>query len=890
MDPRLVYRILRKASDWALVGFYSEAYVDEGQQNFPKDTPLIVTPCHHNELIDVATLAATIPHRRKVSFWAKSTTFAVPVFGFLLSSSGKYPLYFDNVHRAEIFPGAIPVRRNPDKADAGASNAALFSTSTTALARNQVIGVFPEGTSYTEPAIAQILSGAAWAALEFMRSQYADGKTRSVLVIPVGIVYTNKSKFRSRVRVQYGPPIDMASYVSASLFDSQNAEAERVVVKTVMNDIEAQLLKMTINAPDWLVNLFSSSEDSELVSMKRALTKYFSLLQYSNITHAQLYELNDNGRIPSAAFIFQFILIALRTLLHPSFLLFIPPFIAHIPAYLFAGLGSRLAPPGEEESQAQFKVILGGFGAGVGAGMSSYWITKLGKASDIIPLNLTKTRSKLFLWAFTAWFLVKWHWALVDSNYTRFRLLSASYKVLMSSLQPRAWDLSLAQIAPYETPPAPAANPFLKKKEGPTALGGKAWLKAQPPPVPSRRIISHLLLARERAMTALRTYIANTQNPETRILADLGGDELSNGGWFVLEPWITPSIFQNTGNNAIVDEYTFGSMQDSATALSVLQNHWETWITEDDFAAIAAAGLNHVRIPVGYWSVPLTSADTNGSTSVAPYTPGAWPYLLKALNWAKQHGVHVIIDLHGAPGSQNGFDNSGQRTSSTEFENSPANVSRTVDTISYIAEHIGGLVDIIELLNEPATFLSDSYPAILRQFWQDGYSAVRAAGATNQVMIGDGFMGVDSWTNFMTYPGSTGVMMDYHEYQIFSIPELSRSFDDHINFACSSMSDLTNFAQHNIWTVVGEWSTAVTDCTQWLNGRGVGARWDGTCDYKTFLRKYWEVQVTMGENVQGWIYWTWKAENSDDWSYQKGLEGGWIPQDPTDRLYPNICS
>ncbi|KAJ6513276.1 glycoside hydrolase family 5 protein [Mycena sanguinolenta] len=385
------------------------------------------------------------------------------------------------------------------------------------------------------------------------------------------------------------------------------------------------------------------------------------------------------------------------------------------------------------------------------------------------------------------------------------------------------------------------------------------------------------------------------------------------GGWFVLEPWITPSIFSNTNNDAIVDEYTFGSMQDSATALSVLQNHWATWITEDDFAAIAAAGLNHVRIPVGYWSVPLTSADTNGSTSVAPYTPGAWPYLLKALNWAKQYDIHVILDLHGAPGSQNGFDNSGQRTSTAEWENSSANQTRTVDTIRYFAEQLGGLVDIIELLNEPATFLSDSYPATLRQYWQNGYSAVRAvSGTENQVMIGDGFMGVDSWTDFLTSPGASGAIMDYHEYQIFSIPELSRTFAEHISFACSSIADLSNFAHNNIWTVVGEWSTAATDCTQWLNGRGVGARWDGTwytpntplgscagwtgsysnfsADYKTFLRQYWEVQVTMGESVQGWVYWTWKAENSDEWSYQKGLEGGWIPQDPTDRLYPNICS
>ncbi|KAJ6494809.1 glycoside hydrolase family 5 protein [Mycena vitilis] len=429
--------------------------------------------------------------------------------------------------------------------------------------------------------------------------------------------------------------------------------------------------------------------------------------------------------------------------------------------------------------------------------------------------------------------------------------------------------------------------------------------------VPSASTASKSTATTSRSATAVGASATSSSTPFAYGKTPVRGVNL--GGWFVLEPWITPSIFQNTGNDAIVDEYTFGAMQDSATALSVLQNHWETWITEDDFVAIAAAGLNHVRIPVGYWSVPLTSSDTNGSTSAAPYTPGAWPYLLKALNWAKQHNVHVILDLHGAPGSQNGFDNSGQRTSSTEWENNSSNRTRTVDTIRYIAENIGGLVDIIELLNEPATFLSSSYPAALRQFWQDGYSAVRSAtGTSNQVMIGDGFMGVDSWTDFMTAPSSQGVMMDYHEYQIFSVDELSRSFDDHISFACSSMTDLTNFAKSNIWTVVGEWSTAVTDCTQWLNGRGVGARWDGTwytpntplgscagwtgsysnfsSDYKTFLRKYWEVQVTMGENVQGWMYWTWKAENSDDWSYQKGLEGGWIPQDPTNRLYPNICS
>jgi len=180
-------------------------------------------------------------------------------------------------------------------------------------------------------------------------------------------------------------------------------------------------------------------------------------------------------------------------------------------------------------------------------------------------------------------------------------------------------------------------------------------------------------------------------------------------------------------------------------------------------------------------------------------------------------------------------------------------------------------------------------------------------------MIGDAFLGVQSWTNFLKFPNALGVLMDYHEYQLFSLAELARSFDDHINYACQTLIPaLSSYAEANIWTVVGEWSTATTDCAQWLNGRGIGSRWEGTwyqpntpfgscqiwtgssdgfsSDYKAFLGKYWEVQVEMGERVQGWVYWTWKNENADDWSYQKGLAGGWIPQDPSNRKYPKICS
>jgi len=133
------------------------------------------------------------------------------------------------------------------------------------------------------------------------------------------------------------------------------------------------------------------------------------------------------------------------------------------------------------------------------------------------------------------------------------------------------------------------------------------------------------------------------------------------------------------------------------------------------------------------------------------------------------------------------------------------------------------------------------------------------------------------------------------------------SMSDHIQTVCAKQGELSSF---DLWTIVGEWTPAHTDCAKYLNGRGNGARFDGSfagstrvgsctgftgkastfsASYKTFLRQFWEAQVISYEKGQGWIQWTWKAENADEWSYQAGLANGWIPQDPTNHMFPNIC-
>ncbi|KIO32688.1 glycoside hydrolase family 5 protein [Tulasnella calospora MUT 4182] len=393
------------------------------------------------------------------------------------------------------------------------------------------------------------------------------------------------------------------------------------------------------------------------------------------------------------------------------------------------------------------------------------------------------------------------------------------------------------------------------------------------------------------------------------------------GGWFVLEPWVNPSMFNQTGKDFIVDEWTYGYYQTRDVAQSIIEHHWDTWITEDDFEAIAQAGLNHVRIPMPYWSVPTAN------TSTMPFLSGSWSRLLRAVSWASKYDLSVIIDIHGAPGSQNGYDNSGLRLDSPQWQTAPENVNRTLQVFSVLLNEFGnfdkwgGTVGAIEALNEPAAFLPDVLP-VTNQYWHDTYGILRdlrigkgtesADGTVDpneiKMVIMDGFIGVQNYKGFLAPPQAEGVMMDTHCYQIFNPDQLMLSQPDHITQACAIGANTATDAVGGLWTFVGEWSASPTDCTPWINGRFIGSDWvtavEGrTCDgltgawqtfsddFKDFLAQYFEAQVMAYEQTQGWIYWF--TETVDEWSYSKGIEGGWIPANISDmslRRFPDICS
>ncbi|MGL4337406.1 MAG: glycoside hydrolase family 5 protein, partial [Turicibacter sp.] len=159
------------------------------------------------------------------------------------------------------------------------------------------------------------------------------------------------------------------------------------------------------------------------------------------------------------------------------------------------------------------------------------------------------------------------------------------------------------------------------------------------------------------------------------------------GGWLVLERWMTPSLFE--GYKA-EDETNF-MIELGDKAESLMKNHYDTWITEEDFKWIKEIGLNTVRIPVGHWIFG----------DCPPYV-GAIEYLDCAMDFGKKYDLGVLIDFHAAPGSQNGFDNGGI-LGVLSWHKSKDNIDKSVEFIERLAKRYGQHEALfgIQLLNEP---------------------------------------------------------------------------------------------------------------------------------------------------------------------------------------------
>ncbi|CAE6427831.1 unnamed protein product, partial [Rhizoctonia solani] len=383
------------------------------------------------------------------------------------------------------------------------------------------------------------------------------------------------------------------------------------------------------------------------------------------------------------------------------------------------------------------------------------------------------------------------------------------------------------------------------------------------------------------------------------------------GGWLVLEPFISPALYEPY-QPAAVDEWTLSEAIAANTSSGglqkVLEEHYATFITEEDFAQIAAAGLNWVRVPIAFWAVEKLPEE--------PFLERvSWKYFLKAIQWCRKYGLRMQVDLHTIPGSQNAFDHSGKRGDINFLRGSMGvvNAQRALNVMRSITEFISrdeykDIVQMFGVMNEPMSqrIGMDSLTAFYLEM-HDMMRNLTGPGKGPWISLHDGF-DVAAVTDSGFMPGADRLAISSHLYFSFATPLNSAPLERQTKLPCTQWANRFNSSlDRGMFMSAGEFSLGFNDCAYFLNGASSGYRYDGTLPTYTGPRigscepwldsSEWtaeikenlkELALSSMDAMQNYFFWTWRIGasirtgqvNSPLWSYKLGLERGYMPTDP----------
>ncbi len=349
-----------------------------------------------------------------------------------------------------------------------------------------------------------------------------------------------------------------------------------------------------------------------------------------------------------------------------------------------------------------------------------------------------------------------------------------------------------------------------------------------------------------------------------RGLYDADGNELvlrgvNCGNTFITEGWLAPYCIEEPVNGEypeLCEEDFLAAFKanpklSEAQVKELLDIFYTSWFTEEDVKNIAELGMNCLRIPF-YYTMFLNEDFSRKSEAEA------FRCLDRILEWCGKYGVYAVLDLHGAPGGQNGYEHSGASgynkydasTIHTWYEEELSDA--TVDIWRFISEHyrenkLGDIIASYDLLNEPRSraFRTDS------DCWElmdRIYKAIREGGDAHNIMM------EGCWT-FANLPdperyGWENVSYSYHWYNwnaswlpnvfFFMYQDLSNLFRAYE--VPVFIGEFTCFADEGDWQeMLGLFEKRHYSWTIWTYKMSVYGWWDNS--WGLYNLNYWE-----GEN------------------------------------------
>ncbi len=380
------------------------------------------------------------------------------------------------------------------------------------------------------------------------------------------------------------------------------------------------------------------------------------------------------------------------------------------------------------------------------------------------------------------------------------------------------------------------------------------------------------------------------------------------GNWLVLEKWMSPALFDGT---TAEDEYYLPSQLSKEVYEARIKIHRAEYITEGDFVRIKAMGLDTVRIPVPYFIF-----------GDRPPFIGCIAELDKAFNWAERYGLQILIDLHTAPDSQNGFDNGGI-SGVCKWSRQPDEVEFVLNVLERLAERYKDRAGLwgIEVINEPILDnmwemmdVPNRYPAadpekakgsgpntmeFIRRFYLDAYDRIRKhLPKEKYIVIHDAF-NLHAWKDFMREEKYKNVVLDTHQYLMFAemdgCEQTARGYTSYIK---EHYEDEIRKMQQYFPVICGEWclfnSLAVGCDTRGgqsvLNGQeGMSSERISQDQKKEIYQAVAKAQLAAWRAGSGYFFWSYKLLTDtvntpgwvgwDSWDFGRCMDLGWFPAD-----------
>lgn len=319
------------------------------------------------------------------------------------------------------------------------------------------------------------------------------------------------------------------------------------------------------------------------------------------------------------------------------------------------------------------------------------------------------------------------------------------------------------------------------------------------------------------------------------------------GGWLVVERWMTPHLFEGVsdkGERALSEQLGF------AEAKQRLKHHRDSFITQEHIERIAVMGLGVVRLPVGYWLFG----------DKPPFVDGGHRYVDQLFNWAEKYGLKVILDVHGAPGSQNGHDHSGQ-TGRVGWHLEPKNIDETVDFVAKLCDryaHSAALIGV-EVLNEPSW---DIGVDVLIDYYRRAADIIRAkCDARVAVIVSDAFHPKEM-SKALRRARLGDVVLDAHLYQLYTPEDRALNLEGHLKKTNQQWRKLLKKLSRHHPLLIGEWSAAMSELYEPVPTEKPRRPFSSE-DY----RQYAAVQRAVFDEVgASWTYWNARTQDGGIWS------------------------